>query len=104
MCVDYTSLNNACLKDPFPLPCIDQVVDLTAGCELLILLDAYLGFHQIPLTEVDQPATTFITPFSCFCYIKMSYELKNSDERKTPGGGGYISAMRAFLLQRANRA
>jgi hypothetical protein len=98
MCFDYTSLNNTCLKDPFPLPCIDQVVDLTAGCELLILLDAYLGFHQIPLTEVDQPATTFITPFSCFCYIKMSYELKNM------GGGGYISAMHAFLLQRANRA
>ena len=35
MCVDYTDLNKACLKDPFGLPRIDQVVDSTAGCELL---------------------------------------------------------------------
>jgi hypothetical protein len=35
MCVDYTSLNKACPKDPFPLPRIDQVVDSTAGCEPL---------------------------------------------------------------------
>ena len=31
MCVDYTSLNKACPKDPFPLPRIDQIVDSTAG-------------------------------------------------------------------------
>jgi hypothetical protein len=34
MCVDYTNLNKACPKDPFPLPRIDQVIDSTAGCEL----------------------------------------------------------------------
>jgi hypothetical protein len=49
-------------KDPFHFPGIDQVVDLTAGCELLSFLNAYLGYHQIPLTEQDQPTTTFITP------------------------------------------
>jgi hypothetical protein len=32
MCVDYTSLNKACPKDPFPLPRIDQIVDSTSGC------------------------------------------------------------------------
>ena len=41
MCVDYTDLNKACPKDPFGLPCIDQVVDSTAGSELLCFLDAY---------------------------------------------------------------
>jgi hypothetical protein len=35
MCVDYTCLNKACPKDPFPLPRIEQVVDSTAGCETL---------------------------------------------------------------------
>jgi hypothetical protein len=40
MCVDYTSLNKECSKVPFPLPFIDQVVYLTAGCELLSFLDA----------------------------------------------------------------
>ena len=31
MCVDYIGLKKACSKDPFPLPCIDQVVDSTSG-------------------------------------------------------------------------
>ena len=39
MCVDYTGLNKACPKDPFPLPRIDQIVDSTAGCETLCFLD-----------------------------------------------------------------
>jgi hypothetical protein len=78
MCVHYTNWTKACSKDPFPLPQIDQVMDLTAGCELLSFLNVYSGYHQIPLTEADQPATTFITPFKCFCYKKMSFGLKNA--------------------------
>ena len=49
MCIDYTNLNKECPKDPFPLPRIDQVIDSTAGCELLSFIDAYSGFNQIPL-------------------------------------------------------
>src|SRR5437762_3727535 len=45
MCVDYTDLNKAWPKDPFGLPRIDQVVDSTAGSELLCFLDAYSGYH-----------------------------------------------------------
>jgi bacteriorhodopsin len=41
------------------------------------LLDAYSGYHQIPLAEAYQPATMFITPFSCFSYVKMAFGLKN---------------------------
>jgi hypothetical protein len=53
MSMAYTSLNKACLKDPFPLPRIDQVMDLTTECELLSFLDAYSSYPQIPLAEVD---------------------------------------------------
>ena len=35
MCVDYIDVNKACLKDPFPLPMIDQIIDSMAGCERL---------------------------------------------------------------------
>ena len=62
MCVDYTGLNKACSKVPFPLPRIDQIVDSTAGCELLSFLDAYSGYHQIKMKESDQLATSFFTP------------------------------------------
>ena len=45
MCVDYTSLNKACPKDPFPLPRKDQIIDSTSGFEILSFLDAYSGYH-----------------------------------------------------------
>jgi hypothetical protein len=47
MCVNYTSLNKVCPKDPFLLPRIDQVVNSTAGCKTLYFLDVYSGYHQI---------------------------------------------------------
>jgi hypothetical protein len=78
MCVDYTSLNKACPKVPFPPPRIDQIVDLTAGCELLCFLDAYSRYHQIKMKESDQLATSFITPFGMYCYVTMSFGLRNA--------------------------
>jgi len=78
ICVDYTNLNKACPKNPFPLPCIDQIVDSTAGCETLSFLDAYFGYHQIKMKEFDQLATSFITPFGMFCYVTMPFGLKNA--------------------------
>ena len=77
MCIDYTSLNKACPKDPFALPRIDQVIDSTAGCELLSFLDTYSGNHQIKLDPADALKTSFITPFGACCYITMSFGLKN---------------------------
>jgi hypothetical protein len=77
MCVDYTSLSKACPKDLFHLPHIDQVVDSTSGCETLCILDAYSGYHQIAMKESGQLATSFITLFGSYCYIMMSFGLKN---------------------------
>ena len=77
MCVDYTDLNKHCPKDPFGLPRIDEVVDSTAGCELLSFLDCYSGYHQISLKKEDQVKTSFIMPFGAYCYTTMSFGLKN---------------------------
>jgi hypothetical protein len=78
MCIDYTGLNKACPKDPFTLPHIDQVIDSIAGCDLLSFLDAYLGYHQIPLYQPDQIKMSFITPYGAYCYITMPFGLKNT--------------------------
>jgi len=78
MCVDYTSLNKACPKVPFPLPRIDQIVDSTAGCETLSFLNAYSGYHQIKMKESDQLVTSFITPFGMYCYVTMPFGLRNA--------------------------
>ena len=47
--VDYIDLNEACLKDRFPLQRIDQIVDAIVGHEILSFLDAFSGCHQIPM-------------------------------------------------------
>jgi hypothetical protein len=77
-CVDYTGLNKACPKVPYPLPRIDQIVDSTADCETLSFLDAYSGYHQIKMKESDQLATSFITPFGMYCYTTMPFGLRNA--------------------------
>ena len=92
MCVDYTDLNKLCPKDPFGLPHIDEVVDSTAGCELLSFLDCYSGYHQIALKKDDQIKTSFITPFGAYCYTTMSFGLKNA-------GATYQRAIQACLKE-----
>jgi hypothetical protein len=78
MCVDYTDLNKHCPKDPFGLPRIDQVVDLTVGCSMLPFLDCYSGYYQIGLAKEDEEKIAFITPFGAFCYTSMSFGIKNA--------------------------
>jgi hypothetical protein len=58
---------------------IDQVIDSTAGCDLLCFLDCYSRYHQIAIKEEDQEKTAFITPFGTYCYTTMSFGLKNAD-------------------------
>jgi hypothetical protein len=55
MCIDFTDLNKACLKDEFPLPRIDSLLDAVASTELMSLLDCYLGYHQIWMKKEDEP-------------------------------------------------
>ena len=71
MCMDYTDLNEACLKDNFPLPRIDQIVDASVGYGMLSFLDAFSGYHQIPMHSPNTEKTAFITPHELFCYNVM---------------------------------
>jgi hypothetical protein len=67
MCINYTGVNKACPKDPFPMPRIDQVVASTAGCKTLCFFNTYSEYHHIVMDSDDHLATTLITPFGCFC-------------------------------------
>ena len=62
VCVDYTDLNDACPKDSFPLPRIDHIVDALAEHGMLSFLDAFFGYHQIPMYPPDAEKTSFIIP------------------------------------------
>ena len=77
VCVDYTDLNDACPKDSFHLPRINQIVDVSAGHGMLSFLDSFLGYHQIPMYPSYVEKTAFITPHGLFCYNVMLFGLKN---------------------------
>ena len=53
VCVNFTDLNKACPKDPFPMPWIDQLVDATVSHPWMSFLDAFKGYHQILLALSD---------------------------------------------------
>ena len=89
-CVEFTALNKHYPKDHFPLPRIDQIIDLTTGCEHVCFLDAYSGYNQIRMKQEDEEKTAFITPYGVFCYTTMTFGLKNV-------GATYQRCMQACL-------
>ena len=75
--MDYTYLNETCPKDSFPLPRIDQIVDASTGHGMLSFLDAFSGYHQIPMHPPEVEKKAFITPHGLFCYNVMRFGLNN---------------------------
>ena len=74
----FMDLDKVCLKDPFPIPRIDQLVDATVGHPRMSFLDAFQGYHQIPLALPDQEKTAFRTPTSNYHYRVIPFGLKNA--------------------------
>ena len=60
------------------MPKIDQLVDATVNHPRINFLDAFQGYHQIPLALDDQEKTTFVTPIGNYHYKVMSFGLKNT--------------------------
>jgi len=78
MCVDYRDLNRASLKDNFPLPHTDVLVDNMAIFALFSFMEGFSGYNQIKMAPKDMKKTTFVTLWGTFCYKVMSFGLKNA--------------------------
>lgn len=76
--MDFTDLNKACLKYPYPLPRTDLLVDSTAGQELLSFMDAYYRYNQIKMYKPNREATSFFIARGTYCYKVMPFGLKNT--------------------------
>ncbi len=54
------------------------LVDSASGYRMLSFLDAFFGYNQIKMHPRDECKTSFMTELSCYCYIVMSFGLKNA--------------------------
>nr|GEU63737.1 hypothetical protein [Tanacetum cinerariifolium] len=80
MYVDFSDINKAFPKDCYPLPEIHWKVESLSRFWLKCFLDAYKGYHQIQMAEEDEDKKTFFAGEGTFCYRKMPFGLKNTEE------------------------
>ena len=66
MCIDYRALNTITVRDRYPLPRIDDLLDRLHGCKIFSSLDLQAGYHQIRINDEDKPKTAMITPMGQF--------------------------------------
>ena len=78
-CVDYRKLNEATVKDAFPIPKIHQTFDALNGQKYFSSLDLASGYWQAPEAEEDQHKTAFVNPDGGFYeYVMMPFGLSNA--------------------------
>lgn len=77
-CVDYRKLNAVTVKDNYPLPRIDDLLDTLSGSCWYSTLDLASGYWQVEVDEVDRPKTAFTTLFGTFEFTVMPFGLANA--------------------------
>ncbi|XP_015169570.1 RNA-directed DNA polymerase homolog [Solanum tuberosum] len=78
MCINYRQLNNAPIKNRYPLLRIDDLFDQLQSSKYFSKIDLRLGYHQVRVREKDIPKTTFRTRYGNFEFLVMSIGLTNA--------------------------
>ena len=78
LCVDFRNLNRASLKDNYPLPKMDHILQRVVGASRMSMMDGFSGYNQVAVLSEDQKKTTFTTPWGTFMYARMPFGLINA--------------------------
>lgn len=77
LCIDFRELNKVTIRDRYPLPLIDDQLDLLRGKCYFTSLDLKNGFHHIKMSDDSIKYTSFITPLGQFEYLRMPFGITN---------------------------
>ena len=78
MCIDYRALNKITVKNRYPLPRIEELLDHLHGEQYFSMIDLHFGEHQIRVRESNIAKTTFVTRYGSFKYLAVPFGLHNA--------------------------
>ena len=78
ICIDFRSLNAVTIKDPFPIPFIDSILEEVVGHEMYSFMDEFSGYNQFSIAEEDKLKTTFVVEDGVYAYNRMPFRLCNA--------------------------
>jgi hypothetical protein len=77
LCVDFRNLNQLSLKDNYPLPNMEHLLQRVTGARMMSMLDGFSGYNQVLVRKEDRLKTAFTTPWGTFMYLRMPFGLMN---------------------------